>query len=163
MPQGFYKVFCIFTGNKVHDYGREEIYAGGYPGAGAGRGICVRQQSERNARRRGGPRRIREVRGRLGSGHRPSGTELRHTDHAGRRGDHQTLCERVHRLRTAASGTYILSHPYRLRHRRIPGRGDCPAVQGHRRYGKCNPAPDLRRHSVQIIPEVPGHSNQDQH
>lgn len=37
----FYKVFCIFTGNKVHDYGREEIYAGGYPGAGAGRGICV--------------------------------------------------------------------------------------------------------------------------
>ena len=51
----FTKVFCIFTGNKVHDYGREEIYAGGYPGAGAWRGICVRQQSERNARRRGGP------------------------------------------------------------------------------------------------------------
>lgn len=44
----FYKVFCIFTGNKVHDYGREEIYAGGYPGARAGRGICVRQQSDVN-------------------------------------------------------------------------------------------------------------------
>ena len=29
-----------------------------------------------------------------------------------------------------------------------------PAVQGHRRYGQCNPAPHLRRHSVQIIPEV---------
>ena len=83
------KVFCIFTENKEHDYDRKEIYTGGYPGAGAGRGICVRQQSERNAQRRGGPRRIREVRGRLGSGHRPSGTELRHTDHAGRRGDHQ--------------------------------------------------------------------------
>ena len=51
----FTKVFCIFMGNKVHDYDRKEIYAGEYPGAGAGRGICVRQQSERNARRRGGP------------------------------------------------------------------------------------------------------------
>ena len=49
------KVFCIITGNKAHDYDRKEIYAGGYPGTGVGRSICVRQQSERNARRRGGP------------------------------------------------------------------------------------------------------------
>ena len=48
----FTKVFCIFMGNKAHYYDRKEIYAGGYPGAGARRGVCVRQQSERNARKR---------------------------------------------------------------------------------------------------------------
>ena len=39
----FTKVFCIFMGNKAHYYDRKEIYAGGYPGAGARRGVCVRQ------------------------------------------------------------------------------------------------------------------------
>ena len=57
---------------------------------------------------------------------------------------------RVHRLRTAASGTDILSHPYRLRHRRLPGRGDCPAVQGRRRDGQCNPAPKFFTNNFSI-------------
>ena len=51
---------------------------------------------------------------------------------------------RSYGIPTMQGGVETIGHPYRLRHRRLQGRRDCPAVQGRRRYGKCNPAPDFR-------------------
>ena len=100
-------------------YGTEKDYTRVYHGAAAKRNLCVRQQSQRYARRWCGLYRLPQVWGHHGSGRGSAGSELCHPDNAGRRRDHTSVCGRVYRVRQGEQEHDVPRDSHRLRHCRI--------------------------------------------